>query len=463
MNKEADSSLQGPAPRDKKRKKRAWWIALAIVAALVVIGLALYQVPAIHDRAYYHLTTLRSRIYYTFRPPEESEFQPSSDSTLDLSALAATASPTPTIQPATGTAQQETPQPTATLQPTAVATPLPEAVYLEGIKQEYQRFNSCGPTNLAFALRYWGWVGDPIDIEAVLKPRLEDRNVTPVEMMTYIQDHTELGAVLRYNGNIELLKRFVAAGFPVLVERGYVNRDDGWMGHYGVIDGYDDSVVLGGKYDNVIGLSETPGAVHIPDSFNGNIWVTYDSLQSYWDEFSGIYLVVFPKDRESEVMTLLGPDADPEFNLNQAISTVSARLESVEQSQRYFTLYSLGELLVLKQDYANAAAAFDEAFSVYGYLPPEDRPWRMLWYQVGPYEAYYQMGRYDDVVSLAYKTITDTPQPALPETFLWSGRANVALGNTSSAIFDFKRALQWHPGWPPAVQELEALGVDPQS
>jgi hypothetical protein len=39
----------------------------------------------------------------------------------------------------------------------------------------------------------------------------------------------------------------------------------------------------------------------------------------------------------------------------------------------------------------------------------------------------------------------------------------VALGNTSTAIFDFKRALQWHPGWPPAVQELEALGVDPQS
>ncbi len=93
-------------------------------------------------------------------------------------------------------------------------------------------------------LRYWGWVGDEIDIEKLVKPRLEDLNVTPQEMLDYIQNHTEQDAVLRLGGTIDLLKRLYAAGYPVLVERGYVNRDDewnGWMGHYGVIDGYDDA------------------------------------------------------------------------------------------------------------------------------------------------------------------------------------------------------------------------------
>ena len=115
----------------------------------------------------------------------------------------------------------------------------------------------------------------------------------------------------------------------------------------------------------------------------------------------------------------------------------------------------------MKRQYAEAAEAFDQGFEVYGWLPVYDRPWRMLWYQVGPYEAYYYTGRYNDVISLTYKTITDASTPALPETFLWSGRANVALGNTQAAVYDFQRALQWHPGWQPAIAELEALGADP--
>jgi tetratricopeptide (TPR) repeat protein len=321
-------------------------------------------------------------------------------------------------------------------------------VQLEGIVQEYQRMNSCGPTNLALALRYWGWVGEQIDIEQVVKPRLEDLNVTPQEMLTYVQENTQQDAVLRFGGTVDLLKRLVAAGYPVLVERGFVNLDEewkGWLGHYGVVDGYDDA----------------QNAVHIPDTVNGNIWIDYDTLQKFWDEFSGTYLVIFPPDEREIVLGLLGDHADPEYNLNYTLALFRERSEKADRSEQYFAYYSLGELLVMKRDYVNAAEAFDKAFEVYGWLPVEDRPWRMLWYQVGPYEAYYYTGRYKDVVRLTYKTITDASTAALPETFLWSGRANVALGNTQTAIFDFNRVLQWHPGWPPAVAELKALGVEP--
>ena len=432
-----------------KRKRPVWLIILGILLVGIVVLFALYQVPAIHDRAYFYVTSARSRIYYFFRPPAESTFNPSQNSTPDanvaatLTALIPTATAANTIEPTQGDAT-----PLATTTPTPKPTQIPAAVQLEGVVQEYQRLNSCGPTNLAMLLRYWGWVGEQTDIESVVKPRLEDLNVTPQEMLDYVQNHTEQDAVLRLGGNLDLLKRLVAAGYPVLVERGYVNLDEewkGWMGHYGVVDGYDDA----------------QNKVHIPDTVNGNIWIDYDSLQDFWDEFSGTYLVIFPPQERDIVLGLLGDQADPEYNLDYTLALFRDRAETADRSEQYFAYYSLGELLVMKKDYVNAAAAFDKAFEVYGWLPVDDRPWRMLWYQVGPYEAYYYTGRYDDVISLTYKTITDASTAALPETFLWSGRANVALGNTQTAIFDFKRALQWHPGWEPAAAELNALGVEP--
>ena len=445
------SQTEGNKPLLKKKSRRGWLIALAVLASLVVILFALYQIPAIHDRAYYYVNTVRSKVFYFLKPPAESNFEISSETTMNsdviatLTALAPTATLMPTTEPTHALTATLVASPTPTPEPTAI----PSAVQLEGVVQEYQRLNSCGPTNMALILRYWGWEGDEIDIEKVVKPRLEDLNVTPQEMLDYMQNHTEQDAVLRLGGTVDLLQRLIAAGYPVLVERGYVNRDDewnGWMGHYGVVDGYDDA----------------QQAVHIPDTVNGNIWVKYDILQQGWDEFSGTYLVVYPPQERDIVLDLLGADADPEYNLNTTLEKFRQRSETAELSEQYFAYYSLGELLVMKKDYVAAAEAFDTAFSVYNWLPVDHRPWRMLWYQVGPYEAYYYTGRYKAVISLTYKTITDASKPALPETFLWSGRANVALGNTNAAIWDFKRALEWHPGWEPAVAELKALGIDPE-
>ena len=50
-----------------------------------------------------------------------------------------------------------------------------------------------------------------------------------------------------------------------------------------------------------------------------------------------------------------------------------------------------------------AAAAFDQARQI-------GLPWRMLWYQFGPFEAYYETGRYDEVIALADATL-QTRQP----------------------------------------------------
>ena len=177
----AEKSKKTKAP--SKRKRPVWLIILGILLVGVVVLFALYQVPAIHDRAYFYVTSLRSRIYYFFRPPAASTFNPSENATLDMSVAATLTAlmPTPTAtytpEPTKGTS----PEPTIVATPTPIPTIIPAAVQLEGVVQEYQRLNSCGPTNLALILRYWGWVGEQIDIEKVVKPRLEDLNVTRSE------------------------------------------------------------------------------------------------------------------------------------------------------------------------------------------------------------------------------------------------------------------------------------------
>ena len=132
------------------------------------------------------------------------------------------------------------------------------------------------------ALRFWGWKGDQKTTEAVLKPFIKDRNVMPYEMLGYVQEQTELNGIVRYGGDLDLVKRLVSSGFPVLIERGYIDRHEGWMGHYGLIVGYDDR------------LQE----VTIPDTYLGLIKMSYTDITRYWEAFDRIYLVIFPYERQ---------------------------------------------------------------------------------------------------------------------------------------------------------------------
>jgi len=84
-----------------------------------------------------------------------------------------------------------------------------------------------------------------------------------------------------------------------------------------------------------------------------------------------------------------------------------------------------------------------------------------MWYQTGPYFAYYYSGRYQDVVNLANTTLGTIAEPTLEESLLWRGRAYVMLGDSAAAADDFRAALVIHVDWLPAVQALAELGLQP--
>ena len=411
------------------------WLYLVIVALLVLVGLAAMQVPAVETRA----RNLYSRIYYRLNPPTENEFGPSQQGTISVDVLATLTAMAPTATPEpTATDVQQAAVATEMPTPTNTPIPVPASFALDGMGLEYQTMNNCGPANLSMNVTYWGWTTNQHITEEALKTHKDDRNVMLQEMLDFVQASTNLKGQLRYGGDIEVIKHLLSDGFPVLLERGHTDEDDGWMGHYSIITAYDDATQT----------------VQIPDTLLGMMSMSYAELERDWWHFDGIYLVVYPAEREQEVLTMLGTDADPEQNLQNTLAKLEARIQQMSGQDLFFAVYSKGSVLVEMGDYLGAAQAYDQAFALYNQLDFGLRPWRITWYQVGPYLAYYYTGRYQDALNLADQTIANTSFPSLPETWYWGGQSALMLGDKVTAERYFRKALEFYPGWNLATQGL---------
>jgi hypothetical protein len=419
-----------------------WILILGIVVAGIVL---VYNLPPVQDRIGWRVSQLQAQIKYALSPPEEAVFTPDATLAAAVQSTLQSYTPTATETPKIGPSPTATVTPTPTLEP----TPLPAQVQLNGIRHEYQKWNNCGPANLSMALSYWGWEGDQRPIASYVKPNSRDKNVMPYELASFVENETNLQVVVRVGGNLETLKTFLAAGFPVMVEKGFEGSGfDGWMGHYEVVTGYDDSKQLFTVQDSYI----------MP-----NLPLPYEDMLNYWRHFNYTYLVIYPPERREEVLELLGPHADPTYNTEMAAELASVEIFQTDGRDQFFAWFNRGTNLVRLDDYAGAALAYDEAFKIDAQIAitdPDARAWRIMWYQTGPYWAYYYTGRYYDVLNLANFTIENMSEPAVEESFYWRALAREALGDLDGAIADYKRALKWHPDWVLAQAQLGRLGVD---
>lgn len=325
----------------------------------------------------------------------------------------------------------------AALVPPAYAQDLPTAARLDGIRHVYQDWNNCGPANLTMALSYFGWSNGQAAAQQFLKPNIEDKNVTPSEMAQYVNEHANLDvrAIWRYGGTLDLLKRFIAAGFPVLAESGYDIQDLGWMGHYETIVAYDDAEQTLWVYDSYLGIGSGQGRTY-----------SYDEFDRWWRHFNRTFMVFFPLDREAEVRDILGQYVDPSFGALRALD--AARAEAALDQSDGWAWFNAGTSSAKLERWHDAAIYFDEAFRQG--LPP-----RMLWYQFGPYQTYYQLGRYNDVIELANNTENTTTY--VEETFYWRGMALAALGRHDEAITQLERALSVNRNFTAAQAALDLI------
>lgn len=343
------------------------------------------------------------------------------------------------------------PAPTVTVPPTIIPSPtavsLPVAARIEGLEIIAQGFNNCGPANLAINLDYYGNPTTQAEAAAFLKLNREDRNVSPWQMVDYVNVQTDMRAFVGSGGDLTLIKHFVAAGFPVVIEKGYELPSEGWLGHYLTIFGYDDAT------EEMVSLDTNLG----PWDGSGR-YDSYDDIDKYWRQFNRTFFVVCPPDKEAEVAAVLGQEmTEPASMWLQAAE--QAKLELDEAPDDAFAWFNLGTSLTRLGEmtgdpayYASGAAAFDQAFLLG--VPP-----RIVWYQFRPYIAYMRTDRYQDMIDLADTTLESQGGRNVEETYLYKGHALAFLGDGSGAADAYRQALRLNENFYPAQWALDSVSA----
>ena len=397
-----------------------------VFAVLAFSAWLVYQVPAVNNRFSWRVDFALTYLRGIVQPAGELP------TALPPPGIAITSRPenTPVWSPTV------TVSPKATLVPSPTPTPLPKVVSLPAPHYEKQDINNCGPASLSMYLHFFGWEGDQFDIADLLKPHREDRNVNVEELAYYVRTRAGwLNVEYRVGGDLQLLKKFLAAGIPVMIEetfhfeQPYWPNDDLWAAHYNLVTGFDDTA------QNFTGQ----------DSFYGLDRVTsYQALDEYWQVFNRVYILVYPPALEETVKSILGEDWDPDVNRQNALQVAQTETESDPDNP--FAWFNLGSNLVYFERYSEAALAYDKAREI-------GLPQRMLRYQFGPFIAYFHTGRIDDLMALAKYALQRTPTSE--EALLWRGWGYYRQGEMAEAVADFQTALQRNPNYQDARYALD--------
>ncbi|MEI8132778.1 MAG: C39 family peptidase [Leptolinea sp.] len=417
-----------------------------IILTLVVIAVGMYLVPQIRERVNWRVEQLRMQLMSIIRPPEKVVFIPQQEKTQSTALVIQTATTLPTIiQTSVPAANSITP----TVDPATLPTALPPFVEIKGVRYITQHGypNSCAPSTLGMALSFWDWRGSREDIGKAVKPYRDDYNVMPYEMENYTKNNAGLQSIIRMGGNSALLKTLIAGGFPVLLEMGVYQLDlannVSWMGHYILVTGYD----------------EAKGEFIVQDAYKGpNQRFAYPALENEWRSFNFLFMVVYTPEKEQHLMDLLGLYKDEEAANRIAYDRATAEISKFTDINQYFAWFNRGTSMVKLKDFTGAAQAYDQSFAIYQTLPEDTRPFRMVWYQTGPYYAYYYTSRFQDLINLADKTLSIANHLGLEESNYWRAMGYAATGKNAEAIADLNTSLKIHPGFEPSVQLLQQLG-----
>lgn len=315
-----------------------------------------------------------------------------------------------------------TPDPSVSVAENPVSQP--STMRLSGLTAIYQDLNRCSAAALTIQLSYFGYAGTYYDAIYALNPHAEDVAVRLDEMARYAQSQG-LGAIVRYGGTVDLLKALVSNGFPVLVENVYYDGVTGnpfndFISHNRVIMGYDDALGVLYSYDSLLGNGDDGMGRPIP----------YEDYDNRWRAFNRDYLVLYRPDDEALLQTIMGDQWDVTLNLETSLQQSQAEIDSGDPDS--FTYFNMGTTLSLLGRHTEAAGFFDQARDV-------GLPFRMMWYQYGPLEAYVQVGRYDDVLTLARTVITGAP--GVEEMYYYAALAYEGQGDLQRAKSNLEVAL----------------------
>lgn len=348
--------------------------------------------------------------------------------------LAQTVTPTPPVVVVAPIVATMTPDPLS-----AIPGIVPPNHYIEGVGMVWQDLNRCSAAALTIQLSAFAeFTGQYQDVMRRLNPHIEDVSVRVEEMAKFAEEYG-LKGIVRRGGTIDMMKRLIASGFPVLIENAYYEGGGGfkdWMSHNRVLVGYDDAA----------------GVFIIKDSLLGNgddklgIRMKYEDVDARWRDFNRDYLVLYRPDQEVALQAVLGPHWDPLFNAQWVLE--QAAQDEAAGKVDSFTTYNRGWAYLQLGRYDEAVAEFDKALGT-------GLPWRFFWYDFSVFEAYLKVGRYDDALLLAQRTLANTK--AVEEIYYYAALAYLGQGNIDRAKANLEAALYRNQYFTEAKDKLAEL------
>jgi hypothetical protein len=337
-------------------------------------------------------------------------------------------------RPTATTAHVVTAARTATSVPTPVVKALPVSALLQNDYQVYETWNNCGPASLSMALSYFGINESQAILGQALRPYEnstgdnDDKDVTLPEMAAEARTFGLL-AYYRPSGTMQLIKKFIALGVPVIAETLMTTDDD--IGHYRVVKGYDNSSL----------------SLIQDDSMQGhNVRFTYADFNAMWRQYNYQYLVLAPKNKKLQAEAILGKDLNPKTAWQETAAADRAML--IANPSDVDSRFNLSIALYYLGDYQQSINEFEQVRS--------QLPARTLWYQIEPLEAYYALGDYQQVISLA-DDILNNGDRAFSQLYILLGDIDRKQGNLQAARTEFQNAVFYNTNLKAAHVALDSL------
>lgn len=326
----------------------------------------------------------------------------------------------------------------------SAANSVSSQVLLEGFSWVHQGVNRCSAAALTIQLSYYM----PVTVDTYFELARSELNTfgadasVRLEEMAAVAEARGLRAIVRRGGTVDLLRQLLNAGFPVLIENVYYNGEDlyrDWMSHNRVLVGYDDTTQTLYFQDPLLGYP------------NGDlVTYTYEEIDSRWRPFNRDYMVFYRPEEEAALQAVLGNHWDEVYNAQWVLETSQAEIAASIPNPQY-SYFNLGWAQLQLGMYSEAAASFDTARSI-------GLPMRMLWYEFGAFEAYLQVGRYDDVRYLVNQEINIAgDEISIEEWYFYAAQAYEGLGQLDRAILNYEVALTRNTNYSAAAERLQAL------
>jgi tetratricopeptide (TPR) repeat protein len=309
----------------------------------------------------------------------------------------------------------------------------PASQFLQNDYQVYETWNNCGPASLSMALSYFGVHESQAVLGQDLRPYQnaygdnDDKDVTWEELASEARKFGLL-AYYRPDGNMTMLKRFLAIGVPVIAETVMTKDDD--IGHYRVVKGYDDRA----------------GTITQDDSMQGhNIQFSVADFRYMWKKYNYEYLVLVPRAKQRLAEAILGRDLNPGTAWQDTVRMDRAALavDPADVTSRF----NLSVALYYAGQYRHSVQQFE--------MVRNQLPARTLWYQIEPIEAYYALGDYQQVFSISAEILNNGDR-AFSQLYILRGNIDRKEGNIQAARAEYENAVYYNKNLKAAQDALRS-------